>query len=376
MNAGLDYYAVLGVDRTADERTIKAAYRKLAMELHPDRNPGNRECESRFKAVNEAYSCLSDPQKRAAYDRFGHAGLSGMGHGPADDFSPFSDIFSDIFEQFMGGAGAARGRGRQGLQRGADIRYDLEVSYEDAFRGREAEIAIDVAVTCEACLGTGGKPGARPATCGTCGGRGSVRMQNGMFIVERTCPACHGAGSVISDPCETCHGEGRVERRKSLKVSIPRGVDDGTRIRLAGEGEAGPRGGTAGDLYIFVHMKPHPIWKRDGTTLYAQVPMSFVDAALGGEICMPGIDGEEVRIAIPAGTQSGRQFRVRGRGMPALNGGGIGDLVVQVELETPVKLSGRQKELLEEFRALEGERPEHCPKSRSFWERLKESVGI
>jgi molecular chaperone DnaJ len=376
VNAGLDYYAVLGVDRTADERSIKAAYRKLAMELHPDRNPGNRDCENRFKAVNEAYSCLSDPQKRAAYDRFGHAGLGGMGQAPGDDFSGFSDIFSDIFEQFMGGAPGARPRGRQGPQRGADIRYDLEVSFEDAFRGSEAEIAFDVAVTCETCLGTGGKPGARPTTCATCGGRGTVRMQNGMFIVERTCPACHGAGSVISDPCGSCHGEGRVERRKSLKVSIPCGVDDGTRIRLAGEGEAGPRGGTAGDLYIFVHMRPHALWKRDGTTLFAQVPMSFVDAALGGDICMPGIDGEDVRIGIPAGTQSGRQFRVRGRGMPALNGGGLGDLVVQVELETPVKLSGRQKELLEEFRTLEGERPDHCPKSRGFWERLKDTVGI
>ncbi|MFN3592532.1 MAG: molecular chaperone DnaJ, partial [Thermaurantiacus sp.] len=342
----------------------------------PDRNPGNRDCENRFKAVNEAYSCLSDPQKRAAYDRFGHAGLSGMGGGQGEDFSGFTDIFSDIFEQFMGGAPGARARGRQGPQRGADIRYDLEVSFEDAFRGSEAEIALDVAVTCDACLGTGGKPGARPTTCGTCGGRGSVRMQNGMFIVERTCPSCHGAGSVISDPCDTCHGEGRVERRKSLKVAIPRGVDDGTRIRLAGEGEAGPRGGTAGDLYIFVHMKPHHLWKRDGTTLFAQVPMSFVDAALGGDICIPGIDGEAVQIGIPAGTQSGRQFRVRGRGMPALSGGGVGDLVVQVELETPVKLSGRQKELLEEFRGLEGERSDHCPKSRGFWERLKESVGI
>jgi molecular chaperone DnaJ len=375
MSAGLDYYAVLGVDRGADERSIKAAYRKLALELHPDRNPGDRECENRFKAVNEAYSCLSDAQKRAAYDRYGHAGLRTNGASPADDFAGFSDIFSDIFDQFMGGGGA-RTRGRQGPQRGADVRYDLEVSFEDAFHGSEAEIALDVAVTCDACLGTGGKPGARPTPCTTCGGRGSVRMQNGMFIVERTCPSCHGAGSVISDPCDACHGAGRVERRKSLKITIPRGVDDGTRIRLAGEGEAGPRGGTAGDLYIFVHMKPHPIWKRDGTTLFAQVPMSFVDAALGNEFCMPGIDGADVRFTIPPGTQSGRQFRVRGRGMPALNGAGVGDLVVQVDLETPVKLSARQKELLEEFQALDGDRREACPKSRGFWERLKESIGV
>ncbi len=375
MSAGPDYYAVLGVDRGADERTIKAAYRRLAKELHPDRNPGDRDCENRFKAVNEAYAVLSDPEKRALYDRFGHAGLRGGGQaGPEEGFGPFSDLFNDIFQSFMGGA--APGRGRRGPQRGADVRYDLEVSLEDAFHGREAFLTLDVAVTCEACLGTGGKPGARPVPCGTCGGRGVVRMQNGMFVVERTCPACHGAGSVISDPCGVCHGEGRVERRKTLKVAIPPGVDDGTRIRLAGEGEAGPRGGAAGDLYIFVHMKPHPVWKREGTTLFAQVPMSFVDAALGGEIALPGIDGAEVRVAIPAGTQSGRQFRIRGRGMPALNGGGRGDLVLEVELETPVGLSARQRELLEAFRALEAERPDHCPRSRSFWDRLRSSVGM
>ena len=371
MHAEIDYYELLEVEKGADDATLKSAYRKLAMRWHPDRNPGDQAAEARFKAISEAYGVLSDPQKRAAYDRLGHAafksGAGGGGGNPFGDASPFSDIFSDIFDQFMGGS--PRGR-RGGPQRGADIRYDLQVSFEEAFHGSEADIALDVAVTCDHCAGTGAKPGSRVQSCGTCGGRGQVRMQNGMFIVERTCPTCHGSGQVISDPCNHCHGEGRVERTKQLKVKIPRGVDDGTRIRLANEGESGPRGGAPGDLYIFVHMKPHPIWKRDGTTLFAQVPLSFVDAALGGDIQIPGLDKQPVDVKVPAGTQSGRQFRVRGRGMPALNGHGVGDLVVQVELETPTKLSARQKELLEEFRGTENPH-EACPKSKGFWDRLK-----
>jgi molecular chaperone DnaJ len=373
MHAEIDYYELLEVDRGCDEAALKSAYRRLAMRWHPDRNPGDAAAEARFKQLTTAYDVLKDPQKRAAYDRFGHAafrnggGPGGQGSAsPFGEAGPFSDIFSDIFDQFMGGA-----RGRQGgPQRGADIRFDLEVSFEEAYEGRETEIALDVAVTCDHCLGTGGKPGARAAACSTCGGRGQVRMQNGMFIVERTCPACHGAGSVISDPCEHCRGEGRVDRRKTLKVRVPAGVDDGTRIRLAGEGEAGPRGGQAGDLYIFIHMKPHALWKRDGTTLYAQVPLSFVTAALGGEISIPGLDRAPVELRVPPGTQSGRQFRVRGRGMPALNAQGMGDLVVQVELETPTRLSARQKELLEEFLCLE-EGEANCPRSKGFWDRLK-----
>lgn len=376
MHAEVDYYQLLEVERGCDEATLKSAYRRLAMRWHPDRNPGDKAAEARFKAINEAYGVLSDPEKRAAYDRYGHAAFRNGGgggnpfHGGA---SPFEDLFTDIFEQFMGG-GAARGH-RQGPQRGADLRYDLEVSMEEAFHGAETDIALDVAVPCDHCVGTGSKPGARVQACNTCGGRGTVRMQNGMFVVERTCPACHGSGQVISDPCDHCHGEGRVERRKTLKVRIPRGVDDGTRIRLAGEGEAGPRGAAAGDLYIFIHMKPHALWKRDGTTVFAQVPLSFVDAALGGEIEIPGLDGEPVTVKIPAGTQTGRQFRVRGRGMPALNGHGTGDLVVQVELETPTKLSPRQKELLEAFRTEDGG-TETCPKAKGFWDRLRESVGL
>jgi molecular chaperone DnaJ len=373
MHAEIDYYQLLEVERGCDDGTLKTAYRKLAMRWHPDRNPGDQAAEARFKAIGEAYAVLSDPQKRAAYDRYGHAAFrqGGMGGGGAQGFGdagPFADIFSDIFDQFMGGAGQARGR--RGPQRGADLRYDLEVSFEDAFHGAEHEIVLDVAVSCDHCLGTGGKPGARAEACRTCGGRGQVRMQNGMFVVERTCPQCHGAGQVISDPCEHCHGEGRVDRRKSLKVAIPKGVDDGTRIRLSGEGEAGPRGGAAGDLYLFVHMKPHAIWKRDGATLFAQVPMSFVDATLGGDIRIPGLDGAAVELKVPAGTQTGRQFRVRGRGMPVLNGHGYGDLVVQVDLETPTKISGHQKALLEEFRGSESGN-ETCPKSRGFFDRLK-----
>ncbi|MFQ3595616.1 MAG: molecular chaperone DnaJ [Sphingomonadaceae bacterium] len=370
MHADIDYYELLGVPRGADEAALKAAYRRAAMRWHPDRNPGDREAEARFKAVNEAWEVLKDPQKRAAYDRFGHAAFrnghaAGGGFG-ADEFQGFADIFDTVFGEFMG-----RGRGAQRQRaRGQDIRYDLEISLEDAFFGREVEVAFDTAVACETCGGSGGRPGARVVACQTCGGRGTVRMQNGLFVVERTCPACHGEGSSLSDPCPACHGEGRVERRKTLKVKIPPGVDEGTRIRLAQEGEAGPRGAPPGDLYIFIHMKPHPVWKRDGTTLFAQVPVSFIDATLGGELEIPGLDREPVALRIPAGTQTGRQFRIRGRGFPSLNGGGPGDLVLQVELETPTRLSPRQKELLEEFRCIE-EGEANCPKSRGFWDRIK-----
>jgi molecular chaperone DnaJ len=365
-----DYYALLEVERGADDAALKSAYRRLAMKWHPDRNPGDKAAEARFKAINEAWEVLKDPQKRAAYDRFGHAAFrnGGSGQGPfgsAEDLGGFADIFDNIFGEFMG-----RGRGPRPPRRGADVRYDLEVSFEDAFHGTEAEISVDIAVTCETCGGSGGKPGSRVQVCGTCGGRGQVRMQNGLFVVERTCPTCHGEGSVVSDPCDTCHGEGRVERRKSLKVKVPAGVDDGTRIRLAGEGEAAPRGGSPGDLYIFVHMKPHPVWRRDGTTLFAQVPVSFVTAALGGDLSIPGLDRKPVELRIPPGTQTGRQFRVRGRGFPSLNGGGPGDLVIQVDLETPGRLTARQRELLEEFRAIE-EGEENCPKARGFWDRVK-----
>lgn len=371
MHAEIDYYALLEVERDCDDKTLKSSYRQLAMRWHPDRNPGDEEAEAKFKAISEAYDCLRDPQKRAAYDRFGHAAFQQGGMGGQGGFggeSPFSDIFSDIFDQFMGGGR----RQRQGPQRGDDLRYDLEISFEEAFHGTESEIDLHVALQCDHCAGSGGKPGARMETCDTCGGRGQVRMQNGMFIVERTCPTCHGAGSAISDPCEHCHGDGRVDRHKTLKVKIPAGVDHGTRIRVAGEGEAGPRGGQPGDLYIFVHMAPHPIYKRDGTTLYVNVPISFVTAALGGQVSIPGVDRQMLDLKIPAGTQSGRQFRIRGNGMPAVNSSIRGDLVINVELETPTKLTARQKELLEEFRTIE-EGTDNCPRTKNFWDRLKDA---
>lgn len=371
MHAETDYYELLEVQRAADEATLKAAYRRAAMKWHPDRNPGDAQAEARFKAVNEAWEVLKDPHKRAAYDRLGHAafrngggGAAGRGFGGAEDLGGFADIFDTVFGEFMG-----RGRPR-GPSRGADVRYDLEVSFEEAFHGREAELSFDVATVCEPCGGTGGKPGARVVPCATCGGLGQVRMQNGLFVVQRTCPTCGGEGSQFSDPCQHCGGEGRVERTRTLKVKVPAGVDEGTRIRLAGEGEAGPRGAPAGDLYIFVHMKPHSYWKRDGTTLFTQVPVSFVTAALGGELSIPGLDRQPVELRIPAGTQTGRQFRVRGRGFPSLNGSGPGDLVVQVELETPTKLTARQKELLEELRCIE-EGEDNCPKAKGFWDRVK-----
>ncbi len=367
-----DFYEVLGVPRTADAETIKRAYRKRAVEYHPDRNGGCKEAEARFKLLNEAYDCLKDPQKRAAYDRFGHAafrqGMAGHGHGAAD-MAGFADIFENIFGEFMGGG---RGRGGRSVHRGQDLRHDLELTLEEAYSGKTARIDLTVSVECASCKGTGARPGSRPVACRTCGGHGKVRAQQGFFVVERTCPACHGAGQVITDPCADCRGLGRVEREKSLEVTIPAGVDDGMRIRLAGEGEAGLRGGPAGDLYIFVHLKPHPLFQRDGTTLFATVPVPFTTAALGGEVELPGIDRQPVTVRIPPGTQSGRQFRVRGRGMPPLGGQGFGDLVVQAEVEIPTRLTPRQRELLEEFRATE-EGEGSFPRSRSFLDRLKDA---
>jgi molecular chaperone DnaJ len=364
-----DYYELLQVERSADERTIKSSYRKLAMECHPDRNPGCKVSEERFKAISEAYDCLKDPQKRAAYDRFGHAAFRNGGfggNGGAQDFGSFSDIFENIFGEFMNGQ---QGRGRSNMMRGSDLRYDLEITLEDAYNGKEVELRLDTTANCEPCAGSGAKPGTAARTCNTCGGRGQVRAQQGFFVVERTCPMCRGAGEVIADPCEHCRGEGRVEKQKSLSVNIPAGVDEGTRIRLSGEGEAGARGGPAGDLYIFIHLARHAIFQRDGTTLFARCPVSFTTAALGGTIEVPGLDRQHHEIRIPAGIQSGKQLRVRGAGMTVLNGRGHGDMVIQIEVETPTRLSGRQKELLEEFRKTET--GDECPASKSFFGKLK-----
>ena len=374
MMAETDFYELLQVARDADDRTIKAAYRKLALECHPDRNGGCPEQAEKFKAISQAYDCLKDPQKRAAYDRFGHAAFrnGGFGNGQANgaqDFSSFADIFDNIFGEFMNG-GPDR---RRNALRGSDLRYDLEIKLEDAYHGREVELQVDSTVSCEPCGGSGAKAGTSARTCNMCGGRGQVRARQGFFVVEQTCPSCRGVGETIADPCPSCRGEGRSEKRKTLTVNIPAGVDEGTRIRLAGEGEAGVRGGPAGDLYIFIHMARHPIFQREGTTLFARCPVSFTVAALGGSIEVPGLDKQSHEIKIPAGIQSGKQLRQRGAGMPVMGGRGHGDMVIQVEVETPTKLTARQRELLEAFR--DTETGDECPASKGFFTKLKTALG-
>jgi molecular chaperone DnaJ len=371
LSLDIDFYELLEVERTADDGTLKAAYRRQAMRYHPDKNPGCKDSEDRFKAVNEAYDCLRDPQKRALYDRHGKAAFQqGGGAGPGGfgggaDFGDIGDIFESMFGQAFGG-GSGRGRGPA---RGADLRYDLEIGLEDAFDGKTVEVKVHVAAACDTCAGSGARPGTGAVRCKTCSGHGKVRAQQGFFMIERPCPACHGAGEVIESPCGTCLGEGRVERQKTLSVTIPPGVDDGTRIRLTGEGEAGPRGAATGDLYVFLHLKRHSVFGREGTTLYAQVPISFTTAALGGRIEVPGLDKNMHGFDIPPGIQSGKQLRKRGAGMPVLNGRGQGDLVIQVEVETPTRLSARQKEILEEFRSTET--GDECPKSQGFFGKLR-----
>ncbi|MGE5536522.1 MAG: molecular chaperone DnaJ, partial [Acidobacteriota bacterium] len=328
-----DYYEVLGVSRTCTEAELKSAYRKLAMQHHPDRNPGDKDCERRFKEINEAYDVLKDSDKRAAYDRFGHAafeqGMAGGAHGFGADFaSTFSDIFEDLFG--MGGGRRARSGGRE---RGADLRYNMEISLEDAYQGKTAQIKIPTPVSCEICSGTGAKPGTRPKTCATCGGAGKIRHAQGFFTLERTCPACQGRGQVIDNPCPSCSGTGRVTRERTLSVNIPAGVEDGTRIRLAGEGEAGVRGGPPGDLYIFLTLAAHEFFQRDGADLHCRVPISMITAALGGEFEVPTVDGGKSRVKVPAGTQSGRRFRLPGKGMPVLRSKQVGDMYVQVIVE-------------------------------------------
>jgi molecular chaperone DnaJ len=373
----LDYYAQLSVSRDADDATLKSAYRKLAMQYHPDRNPGDAAAEAKFKAISEAYECLKDPQKRAAYDRYGHdaytQAASGGGGRPGGGFADaaFSDL-GDIFDTIFGG-GTGFGGQRRGPARGADLRYDLEITLEDAFHGKQTEIAIDVSIKCDDCSGSGASPGTGVRRCHQCGGHGKVRAQQGFFVVERPCAACQGRGEVIEEPCRTCYGEGRVDRPRTLAVEIPPGVDSGTRIRLGGKGEAGPRGAPAGDLYIFIHLARHPIFEREGTTLFTRAPISFTTAALGGEIELPGLDGEVHSIRIPPGIQSGKQIRQRGAGMPVLRGNGSGDLVVQIDVETPTRLSSRQKELLREFQATETGK--ESPESAGFFSKLKDALG-
>ena len=369
MSAEIDYYELLEVSRGVDDATLKSSYRKLAMKFHPDKNPGCAESEAKFKAISSAYACLSDPQKRAAYDQYGHAAFENGGMGGAGGGgNPFNDL-GDIFESIFGGFGGGSG-GRGQARRGADLRYDLEVSLDEAFHGKSEQIEIDVSVQCEPCDGSGATPGTGTRRCNLCGGHGKVRAQQGFFTVERTCPTCHGRGEVIERPCRSCGGEGRVDQPQQLEVNVPPGVDTGTRIRLSGKGEAGPFGSPPGDLYIFIHIRRHPVFERDGTTLITRVPITFTTAALGGEIEIPGLDGARHAISIPAGIQSGKQLRKRGAGMPVLQGRGVGELVVEIVVETPTKLSVRQKELLRELQ--ESETGDECPDSKGFFDRIKD----
>jgi molecular chaperone DnaJ len=368
-----DYYVLLGVGRDADEKSLKAAFRKKAVQFHPDKNPGNATAESKFKEINEAYSILGDPDKRAAYDRYGKAAFQnggGGGQGFEGFGSAFTDIFEDLFGDFMGGGRGQRGGGRNRAARGSDMRYNLELSLEEAFKGKAATLTVPTTMSCDGCNGSGAASGSQPKQCPTCGGAGKVRASQGFFVVERPCNGCGGAGQIIADPCRKCRGAGRVERERTLQVTIPAGVDEGTRIRLSGEGEAGARGGPSGDLYVFISLKAHPIFQRDGTTLFCVAPLPVTTAALGGEIDVPSLDGQRTKVKIPAGSQTGRQFRLRGKGMPPLSGSGHGDLIIQVTLETPVHLTRKQRELLEAFR--DAETDENAPESTGFFARLKE----
>jgi molecular chaperone DnaJ len=368
-----DYYETLGIARTASDAEVKAAFRKLAMKHHPDRNPGDKDCEHKFKEVNEAYEVLKDGDKRAAYDRYGHAAFEhGMGGAGGAGFgADFASTFADIFDDFFGmGGRRARGGGRE---RGADIRYSMEISLEEAFQGKAAQIRIPTSVTCETCSGSGAKGGAKPKTCATCAGHGKIRQTQGFFTLERTCPSCHGRGQVIDDPCPSCAGSGRVQRDRTLSVNIPAGVEDGTRIRLAGEGEAGSRGGPTGDLYIFLSIGGHGFFQRDGADLHCRVPISMVTAALGGELEVPTIDGGKTRVKIPEGTQSGRRFRLQSKGMPVLRTRQLGDMYVQVMVETPQSLTKRQRELLAEFERLSSK--ETQPEAAGFFGKVKEFFG-
>jgi molecular chaperone DnaJ len=367
-----DYYEVLGVNRDASDEDIKKAYRKLAMKHHPDRNPGNKDAEERFKEAKEAYEVLCEPEKRRAYDAYGHAGVNPQmgGMGPeAAGFGGFAEAFGDIFTDIFGGG---QGRGRSSVYRGADLRYNLEISLEHAARGTETKIRIPTMESCETCHGSGAKPGTHPKTCETCHGSGTVRLSQGFFSIQQTCPTCHGTGKMVADPCPTCRGAGRVKKHKTLSVKIPAGVDEGDRIRLSGEGEAGVNGGPPGDLYVVMHLKPHGVFQRDGDDLHCEMPVSFTLSALGGEIEIPTLDGS-AKIKVPAETQTGQVFRLRGKGIKGVRSSYPGDLLCEVVVETPVRLTERQKELLRELEDInhqDGSR--HNPRARSFMEKVRE----
>ena len=377
-----DFYDVLGVPKGSLPEELKKAYRSKAKELHPDRNSDNPNAEAQFKEVNEAYDVLKDADKKAAYDRYGHAafeggmggGQRGGGGGNGDFGSAFSDVFEDLFGDFMGRSGGGGG-GRSRAQRGSDLRYNLRVSLEESFKGVQKSLSVPSSVACDTCRGTGAEGGSEPVTCPTCSGMGKVRAQQGFFTVERSCPTCNGQGQIVKNPCKVCAGAGRIERERSLSVNIPAGVETGTRIRLAGEGEAGMRGGPSGDLYIFIEVKEHPIFQRDGVNLFCRVPVSITTAALGGEVEVPTIDGGKSRVKVPEGAQTGKQMRLRAKGMPALRGGGVGDMLIELAVETPVKLTTRQREILREFEALSAENnPENASffaKVKGFWDGMK-----
>jgi len=362
-----DYYEVLGVDKGADEKEVKKAYRRIAMKYHPDRNPDAPDAGEKFKEATEAYDVLMDSQKRAAYDRFGHAGVDPSMGGGGFSGGSFSDIFGDVFGDIFGGGG----RGRGGPQRGSDLRYTLDISLEDAVRGTTVEIRVPALASCDTCDGSGARKGSTATTCGTCGGAGQVRMQQGFFQVQQTCPSCRGRGRTISDPCPSCRGQGRIEKFKTLSVKVPPGVDTGDRIRLSGEGEAGPEGGPPGDLFVQMSVKQHPIFERDGKHLYCEVPITFVDAALGGDLEVPTLDGR-VKLKIPPETQTGKLFRLRGKGVKPVRGGNVGDLLCRAVVETPVNLSREQRDLLQRFRDTLGEGGKtHSPRQTSWFDGVK-----
>jgi molecular chaperone DnaJ len=368
-----DYYELLGVGRTASADDIKKAFRKLAMQHHPDRNQGNKEAEKKFKDVNHAYDILKDPEKRAAYDRFGPAAFEG-GAGPNGPGGPFTgqgfdfgSVFGDIFDEMFGGPRGAR----RTDTRGQDLRFNLEITLEQAYAGTEATVRVPSSVSCETCHGSGAEPGSKPQQCPTCHGRGRLRAQQGFFTVERTCHTCHGAGQVIDKPCRSCAGQGRVRRDKTLKVNIPAGVEDGTRIRLSGEGEAGTRGGPAGDLYVFLSVRRHALFEREGADVHCRVPISMIQAALGGSIEVPTLDGKMARINIPAGAQNGHQFRLRAKGMPIVRSTQHGDMYIEIAVETPVNLTAKQKELLKEFEKA----GKTSPEAEGFFSKVKEMFG-